>query len=226
MATTASSSGDDPGQRAAGPAQSTGAGTSPADRFRAFLVGLATDPAKLGSFIRDPDATMEAAGISSADQSILKSGNPSVIHSRLGRPVSMPQPPVTVLIVDMISASGDSSDAAAEPFVRTATIPPQAASPVMPQGPSSPSQAIPPIFRQALSTPAPLVPMVWSGALSSPPLVPVWPTYAIHGAAPPALVHPQIAYSHVYGPAYPPLYPQFYQHPYQQLYPQFSTGQG
>jgi hypothetical protein len=238
MAKRESSSAAIPGQEAAGAAQSGGEGTSAADGFRAFLVGLATDPAKLGAFIKDPGTEMEAAGISSADQSILKSGNPDAIHSRLGRPASStPRPPVTVLVVDMVSASGDKSDAAAEPFVRTVDAiplvmaqglasPSQAALPAMPQGPSSPSQAVPLVFRQALSAPSPPVPMVWSHVLPSPTgSIPLWPTHAIYGAVPPQFVHPQMAYLQFHSPAYPPSYPQFYPpfypHPYQQFYPQF-----
>jgi hypothetical protein len=230
------------GQEAAGAAQSSGAEASPADGFRAFLVGLATDPAKLGAFIKDADTAMEAAGISSADQSILKSGNPAVIHSRLGRPTSStPRPPVTVLVVDMVSTSGDKSDAAAEPFVRTADAIPlvmaqglaspwQAFPPAMSQAPSSPSQAVPLIFRQTLSAPSPDIPLVFSHAFSSPTgPIPLWQTQAVYAAVPPQFVHPQTAYLQFHSPAYPPahppsypqFYPSFYPHPYQQFYPQF-----
>ena len=51
--------------------------------LRDFLVGLATDHAKLGEFIRDADAAMKGAGLAPEDEAALKSGNPMAIHARL-----------------------------------------------------------------------------------------------------------------------------------------------
>ena len=55
----------------------------PSDEFHAFLVALATDPTRLGAFIKDPDAAMRAAGVDEVDQVILKSGQPATIYARL-----------------------------------------------------------------------------------------------------------------------------------------------
>jgi hypothetical protein len=68
------------------------------DQFRAFLVALATDPAQLGRFMKDPDATMNSAGLGVDDRAILKSGDPAAIHARLtGQATGKP---VVLLVVD------------------------------------------------------------------------------------------------------------------------------
>ncbi|HEY6962510.1 MAG TPA: hypothetical protein VI408_11525, partial [Gaiellaceae bacterium] len=76
------------------------AGAAPEpDALRDFLARLATDPAELGRFVKDPHAAMEAANLSPGDRAILESGNPATIHYRLrGGPTSTA--PVTVLVVD------------------------------------------------------------------------------------------------------------------------------
>ena len=51
--------------------------------LKEFLSGLATDPTKLGEFIRDPDAVAKKAGLSEDDVAALKSGLPALIHARL-----------------------------------------------------------------------------------------------------------------------------------------------
>jgi hypothetical protein len=53
------------------------------DEFRTFLVALATDPARLGEYIKDPDDAMRKAGISDVDQVVLKAGQAWMIHTRL-----------------------------------------------------------------------------------------------------------------------------------------------
>src|ERR1700732_5348768 len=93
----------------------------PPDEFRAFLVALATDPAKLGNFIKDPDGSMGAAGIDAVDQAILKSGQAWIIHARLlGQRFSFTPPaPTTVLVVDMTrQSSASASNIANQPTVR------------------------------------------------------------------------------------------------------------
>ena len=61
------------------------------DQLRAFLVDVATDPAALGRFVKDPDATMSEAGLSPEDQAVLRSGNPTAINARLaGGPAAGP----------------------------------------------------------------------------------------------------------------------------------------
>jgi hypothetical protein len=83
-----------------------GKGAAKPDPVRSFLVALATDPARLGAFIKDADAEMKTAGLSAEDQAVLKSGNPGLIHARLAGVTQ--QPPVTVLVVD--STGGDNGD--------------------------------------------------------------------------------------------------------------------
>jgi hypothetical protein len=51
--------------------------------LKAFLATLATDPSRLGEFIRDPEAAMVAEGLSEDDKAALKSGFPGIIHARL-----------------------------------------------------------------------------------------------------------------------------------------------
>src|SRR5215217_3505522 len=91
-----------------------------ADELRSFLVNLATDPARLGEFIRDPEAA-------------LKSGNPAAIYARItGQEVTAPSQPVTVLVVDLVRASGE--DAEDTPVIRgLPTFPQQIFPQVFPQ---------------------------------------------------------------------------------------------
>jgi hypothetical protein len=48
-----------------------------------FLTELATDPKKYQEFIEDPDGALEAAALSTADQVVIKSGNPGAIQTQL-----------------------------------------------------------------------------------------------------------------------------------------------
>src|SRR4051812_32725547 len=61
----------------------TDVSSEPQDKLLAFMVAVATDPIKLGIFIRDPVVAMAEAGISEVDQAVMKSGNPLIIHARL-----------------------------------------------------------------------------------------------------------------------------------------------
>jgi hypothetical protein len=71
------------------------------DQLRAFLVDVATDPAALGRFVKDPEATMSEAGLSADDQAVLRSGNPAAINARLaGGPAAGPSGPM-MLVVDV-----------------------------------------------------------------------------------------------------------------------------
>jgi len=121
-----------------------------ADEFRSFLIALATDPAKLGAFIKDPDGSMGAANIDPVDQVILKSGQPWTIHARLlGQKFSFtpPAPTPTVLVVDMTRQTGaGGSDETEQPTVRTGTVFTASAN----QGSSTmfPNFPIPQIFQQ------------------------------------------------------------------------------
>jgi hypothetical protein len=69
------------------------------DKLRSLLIKLATDPNELGRFIKDPDATMNGAGLNTADQALLKSGNQAAIHSRLTGQLAAS--PALLLVVDM-----------------------------------------------------------------------------------------------------------------------------
>jgi hypothetical protein len=57
--------------------------SEPDDQLRDFLVGVATDPAALGRFVKDPETSMSEAGLSAEDQAVLRSGNPGAINARL-----------------------------------------------------------------------------------------------------------------------------------------------
>jgi hypothetical protein len=123
------------------------------DQFRSFLVALATDPQKLGTFIKDPDGAMAAAGIEAVDQAILKSGNGGMIHARLlGQKFSFtPPPPTTVLVVDMTKQSGGEAE---QPTVRTSAFSPVASSQgsfnMYPYQQGNPQQIFPQIHPQQI----------------------------------------------------------------------------
>jgi len=84
------------------------------DGLRTFLVGLATDPARLGAFIQDPEKEMEAAGIDEADRDILRSGNAMAIHGRITGQTgqaAQSQPPMIILIIDAQQAQAGGAPA-------------------------------------------------------------------------------------------------------------------
>src|SRR6516164_5638888 len=128
------------------------------DQFRALLIALATDPAHLGEYIKDPDGAMRKAGISDVDQVVLKSGQPWMIHARLsgqrfsfapstpaGTPSAMP---AAMLVVDMVRPAGASDAAAADqPAVRVQPAqsnPNQGAAAMFPNTPVQAPVQIPP----------------------------------------------------------------------------------
>src|SRR5215217_3169950 len=122
-----------------------------ADELRSFLVNLATDPARLGEFIRDPDAAMSDTDLDTQDQAALKSGNPAAIYARItGQEVTAPSQPVTVLVVDLVRASGE--DAEDTPVIRgLPTFPQQIFPQVFPQITPlqiAPQQVFPQVFPQ------------------------------------------------------------------------------
>lgn len=49
-----------------------------------FLIDLSKDPKKREAFKKDPDGTMEKAGLSDKDKAVLKSGDPMKIREHLG----------------------------------------------------------------------------------------------------------------------------------------------
>src|SRR4051794_25548040 len=95
------------------------------DRVREFLVSLATDPAELGRFVRDPRASMSAAELDPDDQAILSSGDAGAINARLtGGPGG--QPPVIVLVVDLTpgAAEGEQNVSVRGPWAPNFQLPP------------------------------------------------------------------------------------------------------
>jgi len=208
-------------------AQESSSLTSPtqADEFRSFLVALATDPAKLGAFIKDPDGAMQNAGISDVDRVILKSGQPWAIHARLsGQKFSFTPPsqvtPVTVLVVDITKSSGGVQAAVADqPTVRaqpSSTIPTQGSAAMFP---NIPLQITPPqIYPQQI-----IHPQIYPQQIIHPQIYPqqiihpqIYPQQIIHPQILPQLViHPQIYPQQV---IHPQILPQLVIHP--QIYPQ------
>jgi hypothetical protein len=194
-----------PAPTGASAAPAPSADTEPTDPFRGFMVALATDPAKLGAFIKDPDATMTAAGIEDVDQVILKSGHAATIHARLsGQKFSLTPPapttPVTVLVVDMNRQPGAPASAASDqPTVRAA------AGFAGPSGygsstmyPNTPVQIFPQVH-----------PQVHPQLVIHPQIYP-----QVH---PQVVVHPQI-FPQVHPQIHPQIHPQLVLHP--QIYPQ------
>ncbi len=176
-----------------------GATPPPPDDFHKFLVSLATDPAKLGAFIKDPDAAMTAAGLSEADQAVLKSGHPWMIHGRLSgqstQLMLVTPPPITLLIVDLAAAEG--GQVAGQPTVRQL---PQGSQPMYPNYPIYPPP-VHPIY------PPPVYPVVYPQVhpqlvihpqVVHPVIVP--PQQVIH----PQIVHPQVV---VHPQIHPLIYP-------------------
>jgi hypothetical protein len=205
----------------------------PPDDFHKFLVGLATDPAKLGTFIKDPDASMKAAGLSDADQAVLKSGHPAIIHGRLSgqaaAPVVVPQ--IILLVVDM--APAEAGQGGEQPSVRNLTS--QGSQPMYPTYPSQypmvmvtvaggqPPQIHPiypppiyppqihPIYPPPIYPPLQVVvhPQVVHPQIVTPPQIyPQIHPQIVH----PQIVHPQIVHPQIVAPqiVYPQIYPQIF----------------
>ncbi len=208
------------------------AASGSSDAFRSFLVGLATDPAKLGAFIKDPDSSMRAANLDASDQAILKSGQPWMIHTRLvGQQTSAPVPtPTAVVVVDMTKHAGASgSETGDQPTVRAVSQGSLAMFPTIPPVqitiPSAPPTH--PIWLVA-PTPAPLQihPVQWP--IHPPQIHPLqWPIHPppviFQQLVPPVTVHPQIHPQVVHPLITPPpqIHPQIHPqivHP--QIHPQ------
>ena len=56
----------------------------PSEHVKKFLGELAADPTKLGKFILDPDAAMNAAGIPDDQKGDIKSGVKDRVNTALG----------------------------------------------------------------------------------------------------------------------------------------------
>jgi len=131
------------------------------DKVTAFLVGLATDPAKLGRFIQSPDAELEAAGIDEADRAILKSGNAAAIHARIGGQPAAPRPDPMFMLVSM----SDDGEGGTRPSVAQA-LPMVFAQQMMPPMIFAQQPMWPPmIFAQQM-----MPPMIFAGHQTTPML--------------------------------------------------------
>jgi hypothetical protein len=80
------------------------------DALRKFLVELATDPAQLGRYVRDPDGALADAELSDDDRAIVRSGHAGAIHARLSGVTGA----AALLVVDVKPGEGG----AEEPQVR------------------------------------------------------------------------------------------------------------
>ena len=208
------------------------------DSFRTFMVALATDPARLGAFIKDPDAAMTAAGLDPVDQVVLKSGDPGTIHARLsGQRFAFASPstptPVTVLVVDMTRQPGTAGSAASDqPAVRSAPgargLPNQGSSPMFPQIPQQlvyPQQIFPQqIFPQQIF-PQQIFPQIHPQQIFPqvhPQIFPQIHPQQVFPQIHPQQVFPQIHPQQVFPPIWPQLVipPQIVLHPQYVIFPQ------
>ncbi len=177
-----------------------GTGDAPQDQLRSFLVDLATDPAALGRYVKDPEAAMAKAGLGAADQSVLRSGDPATINTRLvsgpGAPSAWnPETPTMMLVVDVTPGAGDQ----AEQVTVRPVAPRQEFLQVQPQ--FEPQQVVQPQFHPPQVHPQ-----------FHPPQV-VHPQFH-----PPQVVHPQFHPPQV---VHPQFHPQLVIQPQQVVHPQF-----
>ncbi|WP_293900315.1 hypothetical protein [Phenylobacterium sp.] len=186
------------------------------DEFRTFMVALATDPARLGAYIKDPDTAMQAAGIGEVDRAILKGGQPWAIHARLmGQRFSFDPPPTpaAVLVVDMVRPPGAPEGAAADqPTVRG----PQ---PAFGPGSSSMFPNAPPQFPQF-----PQFPQVHPQVVVHPQIFPqvhpqIFPQIHPQIVHPQVVVHPQI-FPQIFPQVHPQIFPQIFPQVHPQIFPQ------
>ena len=63
-----------------------------------FLTNLANDPSTMNKFRQDPDATMQAAGLSQQDQAVIKSKDPAQIRAAIA-PSAAPRVAAEVLVL-------------------------------------------------------------------------------------------------------------------------------
>jgi hypothetical protein len=54
-----------------------------ADNFTDFVIALSSDAQKLEAFKNDPEAVMDAAGLSNAEKTILRTSDPALIRSAM-----------------------------------------------------------------------------------------------------------------------------------------------
>lgn len=58
-----------------------------AERFTDFVLKLASDPRAVQQFKSDPDAEIKRAGLSSAEQAVLASGNPALLREAIAKDI-------------------------------------------------------------------------------------------------------------------------------------------
>jgi len=210
------------------------------DVLRTFLVGLASDPAKLGKFVKDPDGTMSEAGLSPTDQATLKSGNSAAIYARLAGATGAGAGAPVVLVVDVVRSEGGEESLR----VSGGNWPqPGGAFPVWP---NLPQQIWPQILPQVVVHPQiwpqiypQIHPQIWPQihpqVVVHPQIWPqihpqIWPQITPQIVVPPQIrpdvqaqaflqIHPQI---HPQVVVHPQIYPQI--HP--QIWPQIQTAYG
>ena len=203
--------------------------------LRRYLVKLATDPGELGRFIKDPEKSMESAGLSDEEQAILKSGNPAAIYGRVaggpgGAREAYSTPPVTVLVVDVHPGPEGEPETL---LVRGPGGPGYGYQEVHPMYPQIHPQQVsyPQIHPQQVSYPQ-IHPQIYHlhpqllyhlhpQLVYQPPMIHPYPPPVIHPYHPP--VHPQLVYHHppmvyhhppVIHPYHPLVHPQLvYHHP-------------
>jgi hypothetical protein len=167
------------------------------DKLSAYLSKLATDHSALGHFIRDPDGSMDQAGLSAQDQALLKSGNAAAINSRLrGEPV--PQAPPPLLLVDL-GPDG-------KPSVRETTTPHIVGTAFHP-GYTSPQIVGAAVYPSSYAAPHIVGPAMHPASYAPPHIVSTafQPAYAPHIVGP--ALHPaSYVAPHIVGPAFQPAY--------------------
>jgi hypothetical protein len=180
------------------------------DKLSAYLSKLATDYSELGHFIRDPDGSMDQAGLSAQDQALLKSGNAAAINSRLrGEPV--PQAPPPLLLVDLGPDGKPSVRETTTPHIVGTAFHPGYTSPHI-VGTACQPYVAPHIvgaaaYPSSYAAPHIVGPAMQPPSYAPPPIVSTafQPAYGPHivGAA----VHPaSYAAPHIVGPAFQPAY--------------------
>ena len=177
------------------------------DTLSAFLVKLATDHSELGHFIRDPDGSMDQAGLSAQDQALLKSGNAAAINARLrGEPA--PQAPPPLLLVDVGPDGKPSVRETTAPHIVGAAFQPAYAAPHIVGSAMQPAYVFPHIVTSALHPAAYAMPHIVAatmqpGAYAPPHIVApgYQPAYAPHIVGP--ALHPVAYPPHIVGAALP-----------------------
>jgi len=62
------------------------------NRFAQFIADLALDPGKLAQYQKDPEAAMQAAGLSDEEKAVLRTGDFNVICDYLAPSAERPSP--------------------------------------------------------------------------------------------------------------------------------------